>query len=194
SISDVCYAVGYNSLGTFTTRFTQLVGLSPRHFRHFATQFTPSYFDNLYSHVKDLSCTIPADDGFTGCVKVSKFFSGVIFVGLFSKPIPQNQPTSCTLLTTPGTYWMTPVPDGCYYIFAAALNLSEDPLSYLLTDTALQGTTGPLIVRDGKADGYTEVTLRPKQLTDPPLLIALPFLLTKFLATHRFSTRDILLR
>src|ERR1700760_4201675 len=27
SVTDVCFEVGYNSLGTFTTRFTQLVGL-----------------------------------------------------------------------------------------------------------------------------------------------------------------------
>src|ERR1044072_6247332 len=31
SVTDVCFEVGYNSLGTFTTRFTQLVGLPPSH-------------------------------------------------------------------------------------------------------------------------------------------------------------------
>jgi AraC family transcriptional regulator len=29
SVTGVCFEVGYESLGTFTTRFTQLVGLSP---------------------------------------------------------------------------------------------------------------------------------------------------------------------
>src|SRR6476660_4196704 len=29
SVTDICFDVGYSSVGTFTTRFTQLVGLSP---------------------------------------------------------------------------------------------------------------------------------------------------------------------
>jgi len=29
SITDVCFAVGFSSLGTFSTRFTELVGVSP---------------------------------------------------------------------------------------------------------------------------------------------------------------------
>ncbi|WP_336659055.1 helix-turn-helix transcriptional regulator [Leucobacter sp. USHLN153] len=33
SVTEVCYAVGYNSLGTFTTRFTELVGVSPGRYR-----------------------------------------------------------------------------------------------------------------------------------------------------------------
>ena len=33
SVTDVCYTVGYGSLGTFTTRFTELVGMSPGRYR-----------------------------------------------------------------------------------------------------------------------------------------------------------------
>lgn len=33
STTEVCFAVGYGSLGTFTTRFTELVGLSPGRYR-----------------------------------------------------------------------------------------------------------------------------------------------------------------
>jgi len=33
SVTEVCYAVGYGSLGTFTTRFTELVGVSPGRYR-----------------------------------------------------------------------------------------------------------------------------------------------------------------
>ena len=35
-MTDVCFDVGYSSLGTFITRFTRLVGLSPRHLRRMA--------------------------------------------------------------------------------------------------------------------------------------------------------------
>jgi transcriptional regulator GlxA family with amidase domain len=33
SVTDVCFAVGCSSLGTFSTRFTELVGLSPSAYR-----------------------------------------------------------------------------------------------------------------------------------------------------------------
>ncbi|MDP3892862.1 helix-turn-helix transcriptional regulator, partial [Nocardioides sp.] len=33
SVTDICFAVGYGSLGTFSTRFTELVGMSPSPYR-----------------------------------------------------------------------------------------------------------------------------------------------------------------
>jgi AraC-like DNA-binding protein len=33
SVTEICFAVGCSSLGTFTTRFTELVGMSPGAFR-----------------------------------------------------------------------------------------------------------------------------------------------------------------
>ena len=33
SVTDVCFAVGCSSLGTFSTRFTELVGVSPSVYR-----------------------------------------------------------------------------------------------------------------------------------------------------------------
>jgi len=33
SVTEVCFAVGYSSLGTFTTRFTELVGVSPGRYK-----------------------------------------------------------------------------------------------------------------------------------------------------------------
>jgi AraC-like DNA-binding protein len=38
SVTDVCWAVGCSSLGTFSTRFTELVGVSPSVYRHEATE------------------------------------------------------------------------------------------------------------------------------------------------------------
>ncbi len=33
SVTEVCFAVGYSSLGTFSTRFTELVGMAPSDYR-----------------------------------------------------------------------------------------------------------------------------------------------------------------
>jgi AraC-like DNA-binding protein len=40
SVTDVCFAVGCSSLGTFSTRFTELVGLSPSEYRRDAAPNT----------------------------------------------------------------------------------------------------------------------------------------------------------
>jgi len=37
SVTEVCFAVGFSSLGTFSTRFTELVGVSPSVYRKEAT-------------------------------------------------------------------------------------------------------------------------------------------------------------
>jgi AraC-like DNA-binding protein len=37
SVTDVCFAVGCSSLGTFSTRFSELVGMSPSAYRRLAT-------------------------------------------------------------------------------------------------------------------------------------------------------------
>ena len=37
SVTDACFAVGFSSLGTFSTRFTELVGMSPSVYREQST-------------------------------------------------------------------------------------------------------------------------------------------------------------
>jgi transcriptional regulator GlxA family with amidase domain len=38
SVTEICFAVGCSSLGTFSTRFTELVGLPPSVYRRESTQ------------------------------------------------------------------------------------------------------------------------------------------------------------
>ncbi|WP_136520574.1 MULTISPECIES: helix-turn-helix transcriptional regulator [Cellulomonas] len=38
SVTDVCFAVGCSSLGTFSTRFSELVGMSPSAYRRLAAE------------------------------------------------------------------------------------------------------------------------------------------------------------
>ena len=40
SVTEVCFAVGCSSLGTFSTRFTELVGISPSAYRRHETEAT----------------------------------------------------------------------------------------------------------------------------------------------------------
>lgn len=181
SITDVCFEVGYNSLSTFTRLFTQRVGLGPREFRYLAERITPGSVESLCAHYAELNgrATLRAE-GIQGFVDSPKPTEGPIFVGLFPAHIPQSRPVGGVLLTSAGAFHIAPVPDGTYHLLAAALPPLADTIGYLLPDSAnlLVGAgNGPVIVRQGRASGPISISLRPMALTDPPLLISLPFLL-----------------
>ena len=183
SVTDICFEVGYNSLSTFTRLFTQRVGLGPREFRYLADRITPSAVESLCAHYTEKSQRASVGamfDGIEGFVDAAKFGGGLIFVGLFRIHIPQSRPVGGALLTAPGAFRIGPVPDGVYHLLAAALPAVSDTLGLLAPDSAnlLVGAwNGPVIVREGKASGPFNISLRPMALTDPPLLISLPFLL-----------------
>ena len=181
SVADVCYEVGYNSLGTFTTRFTQLVGLSPGHLRRLAERINNTSLESLQAGYSDTLRASTPRHSVSGRIESSGPFDGLIFVGLFTECIPQSRPVGGTLLTSLGNYHIDYVPDGRYYLFAAAFPSFKEPLSYLLPggSAVLVGAgLSPLVMRNGKARGTTDITLRPMRLIDPPLLVSLPFLLT----------------
>jgi AraC family transcriptional regulator len=183
SITDICYDVGYNSLGTFTRRFTQRVGLGPREFRYLAERITPASVESLCAHYAELTgrAMLGASvEGVEGFVESPTPSEGPIFVGLFPAHIPQSRPAGGALLTSPGAFRIGPVPDGTYHLLAAALPRLADTLGYLLPATAnlaVGAGNGPVIVREGRASHRSHISLRPMVLTDPPLLISLPFLL-----------------
>jgi len=179
-VTDVCYEVGYNSLGTFTTRFTQLVGLSPRRFRRLADQINHLSLESILDKVSNGHHPIARGPHVIGHINSPTPVEGFIFVGLFQTRIPQRRPVSGTILTAPGPFCIGPVPAGRYYIFAAALPKAKELLPYLLPDPAglLVGVSqAPITVRSGLTTYLTDVTLRPLTLTDPPILISLPSLL-----------------
>ena len=182
SITDVCFEVGYNSLSTFTRRFTQQVGLGPREFRYLGERITSASVESLCAHYAELAqratlqAAFPAVEGFVDSPKPA----GPIFVGLFPAHIPQSRPIGGTLLTSPGAFRLGPVPDGIYHLLAAALPHLSDTLGYLLPDSGnllVGAANGPVIVRAGRANRQFKISLRQMALTDPPLLVSLPFLL-----------------
>jgi hypothetical protein len=98
-------------------------------------------------------------------------------VGLFTTPIPQGHPISGTTILQPGTYQISPVVDGVYYILAAGLSWSKDFREYFLYETTLRGGGQPILIRNGVVEGSTDVSLRPPEAFDPPILMTLPLLL-----------------
>jgi AraC family transcriptional regulator len=180
SITDISFEVGYTSLSTFTRRFTQRVGLGPREFRYLAERITPASVESLCAHYAELTGgagLVPSVEGF---VESAELGEGPIFVGLFHAHIPQSRPVGGALLTSPGAFRIGPVPDGIYHLLAAGLPRLNDPLGYLLPDSeslSVGAGNAPVIVRQGRANGRFKLSLRRMVLTDPPLLVSLPFLL-----------------
>lgn len=179
TVTDICYGVGYNSHGTFTSRFTQLVGLPPRVLRRLARNSGITLDSPPEPVLRRLRGDLP-QQAVTGQVYTPEGFSGIVFVGLFPDPIPQGIPVGCDLLTAGDEFSIAPVDDGCYYIFAAAFPWREDLLRVWEDDARYVGSgAGPVLVRDGAAKLRAPVMLRSLKMTDPPILISLPYLLTK---------------
>lgn len=181
TVTDICFQVGFKSLGTFTTRFTHLVGLRPSLLRHLAQNDLISLQLLHDFNAEQRAHGISLDPCVTGRIIAPEAFAGLIFVGLFPTPIPQGQPVACALLSADGLYHIAPVPAGSYYLFAAAFPWSEDPSPYLLYDTApyVGLSHEPLVVHGDQINYHANVVLRPKLLTDPPILPALPYLLAR---------------
>lgn len=177
SVTDICFEVGYTSTGSFTTRFTQSVGLSPRLLRRRASTFEP-----LAQAQAELYSTSHSDLSgkhmLLGRISAPVSFRGTIYIGLFASPIPQGAPVRCTRLSTPGWYLLQNVPDGVYYLRAAAFPAATDLQSALLPgEKQLVGSNiHPLVMRRGQVSGNPDLLLHPPLLTDPPLVMGLPLL------------------
>ncbi|WP_367948798.1 helix-turn-helix transcriptional regulator [Microbacterium sp. NC79] len=51
SVTEICFAVGSSSLGTFSTRFTELVGVSPSAYRERGASVIPGMLPCIAKHV-----------------------------------------------------------------------------------------------------------------------------------------------
>ena len=110
SVAGVSSAVGYGSVGSFTSHFTDSVGLSPSRFRHASHQDRVS--------ARGLLPDSPVPEGAaTGTVRLPEGYAVArVYVGIFDTPILQRRPRAATLLdvTSQRThpYWLPRVPDG----------------------------------------------------------------------------------
>lgn len=176
SVTDICFEVGYTSIGSFTSRFTHLVGLPPRVLRQRAHAFEPppagpaERYPSTPPH-------IPVKHALQGWIGAPATFRGTIYVGLFSSPIPQGRPVRCTTLNSLGRYLLQNIPDGVYYLRAAAFPAAADLHSALLPGDQLLGhNVSALVIRQGQVSGDPDLILHPPRLTDPPLVMGLPLL------------------
>nr|WP_180956578.1 AraC family transcriptional regulator [Bacillus canaveralius] len=170
-------AIGFRSMGSFSSRFKKLVGLSPKGFR-LESEALVNYV-NQYRHKEIIGpVDVPSQSPCIRCVlQVPASFKGLIFVGLFPRPIPDQRPVAGTALHhTKRIHSFANVPLGQYYVLAAGIPWSLNPKNYFVYDNALRGKSELVTVQE---DSSLEVNieLREPLPYDPPILINLPLLL-----------------
>jgi AraC-like DNA-binding protein len=174
SVTEVCLSVGYNSLGTFTRRFSAMVGASPRRVRHEARSLAQSLASDEQ----------PTSDGAAARATAVRVQVGgdvaerLIFVGAFTTPLPLGRPIACALVTTSGPLTLSEVPEGTYYFFAAGL-LKANPLAaWIEADLRVAAAAAnPITIRQGSPVDEIVLELRRVAPTDPPILTFLPLML-----------------
>ncbi|OPA81006.1 AraC family transcriptional regulator [Paenibacillus selenitireducens] len=183
SIRDIALEIGQQSLGTFTTRFTERVGVTPLVFRNSALK-ADIHLRSLQKLTQRYPLLLGSSphDRIQGTVHSEVPFEGVILIGLFTKPIPEGLPLYGTLLTSLGDFCFTGVKPGTYYLMATSISWGMQARDVLLPSTTLRSRSkSPIIVGPASFVPHQEIMLRVPRLDDPPILISLPLLMNNFL-------------
>jgi len=175
SVTDISYQVGYNSPGTFSSRFTRSVGISPARYRYLSEAGIPAPECQPVTghHLGGVRGAVTSPD--TGVTTR-------VYVSLFESTIPQGIPVACSVLDCGGAYDLTAVPDGQWFLHATAVAVHNlDPRPWMRKPVFLSASR-PVRVVAGRV-ATANVELRPPRLTDLPILLALPELDSRVPAT-----------
>jgi AraC family transcriptional regulator len=175
AITEVCLEVGYNSLGTFSSTFRELVGLSPQQFRLLpkrltAAQFATTIWRYLAARRKISGPTI------AGVVEGPRTPKGFVFVGTFPSGVPLGVPVSGTVMVGGGKFCIERPAAPEFHLLAALVPLSAS-LAEMSVNIPISLVAGLRVKNDLSAPAEAPpLRLRPLRLTDPPIVMALPAL------------------
>lgn len=163
SVADISHQVGYNSVGTFSARFSGSVGVSPSGYRQ---------LHGMAPRIADRQAQPGSGATVRGQLRVAPAAEvGPVFVGLFAARIAEGAPARYAILPGPGPYALTDVPLGSWYVLTHAYGTSPLDNHGLRPVT---GLTGPVTIHRGVTASLADVRLRPRHGFDPPVLLALP--------------------
>lgn len=166
-VADISHIVGYNSIGTFSSRFRFSVGVSPSEYRQ---------YDGL---VAPLPTAEHHGVGHTGVVRGHVWSApgcrpANMMIGLFSGRIAQGTPVRHVTRTGIGPFEIAGVPTGRWHVVAHAADaayetpgVDADPRRHYVA------AFGPVDVSPaGTTDNDFDMWLRPPLIFDPPALLA----------------------
>lgn len=179
--------MGYLSDGSFSNRIKKSMTLSPKQL----TKQSEALFVNYKLHENDetVEDEYEAPD-VTLNVVCSERFEGIIFVGLFKKPLPNQPPVigkAVVKFDKERTICFHDVPPGKYYCLACVIHKTYNPLKLFVHKDNLRGKIDAPIIIPGK---YEEtLVLRRPLPTDPPITLNLPLMFINSLKNHSFEYR-----
>lgn len=174
--------MGYLSDGSFTNRIKKSMMLSPKQL----IKESDALFVNYKLHENDVSEDITVSEpDVTLNIVCSESFEGIVFVGLFKKPIPGEAPVvgkSILRFKEKKTIYFHNVPNGRYYCFACVIHKTFNSLSLFVHKDNLRGKLDTALEFPGKHE--ETLRLRPPEVTDPPITLNLPLLFIQALKTN----------
>ncbi|MFJ7905522.1 helix-turn-helix transcriptional regulator [Kitasatospora sp. NPDC096204] len=165
TVTEISHRVGYNSVGTFSSRFASSVGTSPTMFRQLRGFTNRIELDTRRWNQPTELATVRGEVRACDTERL-----GRVFVGLFRTRIPEGRPAACAVLPRPGSFLLEHVPAGTWYLLAHSVPASCEEV---LTDEASVGSVGPIEIRTNVPVDPLELHLRPVRALDPPVLLAL---------------------
>jgi AraC family transcriptional regulator len=170
SVTDISFAVGYNSLGSFTNYFSASVGVSPGQFRRLSRTGgfgLPSPDPDPGTRVGAIAGTVSLPEG-RGNARV--------YVGAFRTPIIAHPSAADVIVDVPSgrpsCYYLPDVPEGAWFVHAVAVADGVGPDPWLHRTSLVGGHDWVAVTADCVTSAA--VRLRRGRLTDPPVLLALP--------------------
>jgi len=197
SVTDICFEVGYDSLGTFSSRFKRLIGLSPAGFRALPAvmeAFAVADLPPIPTVFPDLG--IPAR--IQGRVISPPGVSGDwhVYVGIFPASIARGNPVSGVRIGLNEGFALQHVPRGNFRLLSAAVPVDAPPTAHLLPQATMMVASYPdvISIETGHEQYDIPLMLRPPSPLEPPVLIALPALtLPAVFALPPARNRDLLM-
>jgi AraC family transcriptional regulator len=181
SITDICFEVGYDSLGTFSARFKQLVGLGPATFRAL-----PDVLNELDGADRRIDPVLPPGMHAGMTTAISGYFANAhelpgmwrAYVGLFPAFIARNRPVAGIRIRPHELFFIHGAPKGTYRLLSAIVPMGGDAVDRLLPSDTMRvaAANGPIEVGDRGVAPMVRLTIREVSPHDPPVLIALPAL------------------
>lgn len=176
SVTDICFEIGYESLGTFSSRFKKLVGVSPAGFRHLPDSVADLDFGTSIFRFDPRM--IHARGRIEGTMDFTFGPGYSLFVGVFPAALAADRPIVGRMVTEPGPFELPHVPFGRWLVLSAAIPQGNDPVSQLLPAQHMLVASSEVFELT-PVDPVARVHLnyrRPSPL-EPPVLTALPALL-----------------
>ncbi|MFD6160869.1 helix-turn-helix domain-containing protein [Nocardia sp. NPDC060256] len=181
SVRDICMDVGYSSIGTFTSRFTYLVGVPPGQFRRASRLYSEHSCEQALASLRDV---LPAPARRQVVCRIDgELRDTVAAVGLFSSGIPQGPIFSCGVVGVPGIASLGDLPDGEYHLRAISFDPSVTVAGSLSKETMdfcyVGASRTPVKIVGGVAvtGSPARMYLRSRRYIDPPLVLALPLVM-----------------